>query len=85
MDAAIANYPEQRFTLRNGDIGYSAESDELGLRHSNAAWVPQDKEEMVRAPPFASGGGLVVFRSWRLRRLRTNGNVIDGVLPEGAV
>ena len=29
MDAAIANYPEQRFTLRNGDTVYSAASEEL--------------------------------------------------------
>ena len=30
------------------------------------------KRRCEAPPPFASGGGLVVFRSWRLR-LRTNG------------
>jgi hypothetical protein len=72
MDAAIANYPEQRFTLRDGILVIRQHPRTLRCAVLMQLGYLRIKRRRNGPPPFASGGGLVVFRRWRLR-LRTSG------------
>ena len=77
MDATIANYPEQRFTLRNGDTVYSAASEEL---------VPPSVRQATSQFPHCVRTHLLVYyedepgRRMAIRRLtRGEGAARNGV------